>query len=303
MVRRQRSVNNYSSTLNGAINDSVTTVEVDSATGLPSEGDYYLNIDEEIVLVTHISGTTLTVLRGQEGTAAVSHLDEATITDVITAGDITTRVNERMGIQALPYGRITRYVGGTLSILDASDFTVVGSNVFSQDGNDGTIVSQNRQLGGNDATGIVRQFDDSADWRIIAHIGVPGSDYESPDILHLSTRDGAAGNLRGLELTPRTDLSATFRTNAVSNPTKQVSLDTMGRSDFWARFEIRRDVSGSDDELRRYASKDGVNWWLVHTATYAMASSNWVGMWLTFQSGSSGVNARAHMFSWHEEQI
>lgn len=303
MVRRQRSVNNYSSTLNGAINDSTTSVVVDSATGLPSEGDFYLNINEEIVLVTHISGSTLTVIRAQEGTTAASHLDEATITGIITASDITNRANERMGIQALPYGRLSRFVGGTYTELDETDFTVVGSNVFSTAGNDGTIAGWFRHLGGNDATGLVRAFDDSADWRIIAHVGCPGSDFASPDILHVSMRDGAAGNLRGLELTPRTDLSATFRTNAVSNPTKQVSHDTKGRSDFWARFEIRRNVSGSDDELLRYYSKDGVNWWLLHTATYGMASTNWVGMWFTFRSGSSGDNCRAIIYSWHEEQI
>ena len=45
-------------TLNGAINNSTTTVVVASATGWPSSGQYLVQIDNEIMRVTAGQGTT-----------------------------------------------------------------------------------------------------------------------------------------------------------------------------------------------------------------------------------------------------
>ena len=66
-------VNNYSTTINGAINNSTTTIVVTSATGLPTLGSnwMYLTLDDgagviEIVKVTSRSSATLTVVRAQE---------------------------------------------------------------------------------------------------------------------------------------------------------------------------------------------------------------------------------------------
>ena len=78
--------NNYSSTLNGAINNSTTSVIVTSATGFPAVGGgttCNVTVQEsntiEIMQVTAISGTTLTVVRAQEGTSASSFSDGSTI--------------------------------------------------------------------------------------------------------------------------------------------------------------------------------------------------------------------------------
>ena len=203
MVRRQRSVNGYSSTLNGSITIGATSMVVASATGLPSEGDFYLDISGEIVLVTHVSGTTLTLVRAQEGTTAVAHNSGKAITDVITAGEFTNRANEQMGLQALPYGRCTRWDGSALTTLTATDFTLINTATGSdiQDGNDGTIIFSSRQHSGNDASGAIRNFGSTNDWRVTAHIGCPGFDYEGVDILHFNVRQQSGGSMDGIELT------------------------------------------------------------------------------------------------------
>lgn len=78
-------------TLNGAINNSVTSVVVTSATSVcgatftNSTDTCRLRIDNEIIIVTSISTNTLTVTRAAEGTAAASHSDGATVTQVVTA--------------------------------------------------------------------------------------------------------------------------------------------------------------------------------------------------------------------------
>jgi hypothetical protein len=89
--------NEAQTTLNGAINDSTTSITVTSATGFPSSGNYRIRIDDEFMLVTAGQGTTSwTVTREAEDSTrfpAASHSNGATVTHVLTAG----------GLQALVY--------------------------------------------------------------------------------------------------------------------------------------------------------------------------------------------------------
>jgi hypothetical protein len=81
----ERFTNNASTTLNGAINNAVTSLVVTSAATFPTAGNFRIRIDDEIMLVTAVSGTTFTVTRAQEGTAAASHSSGATVREVLTA--------------------------------------------------------------------------------------------------------------------------------------------------------------------------------------------------------------------------
>lgn len=76
--------NNAVTTLNGAINNSTTSVVITSSTNWPSTGYYHIICESEIMLVTARSGTTLTVVRGQEGTSGASHADLSAIAIVLT---------------------------------------------------------------------------------------------------------------------------------------------------------------------------------------------------------------------------
>lgn len=78
--------NNYITTLNGAINNSTTTIVVTSVADLPTVGSgdtCRLTIDDgtniEIVQVTSNSTTTLTVVRAQEGTSGTAFADAVAI--------------------------------------------------------------------------------------------------------------------------------------------------------------------------------------------------------------------------------
>lgn len=87
-------VNNFTTTLNGAITNSATSIVVTSATGLSAElalSDFInLTIDDgtnvEIVKVTAVSTNTLTVVRGQEGTTGTAFADTTTIECRATRG-------------------------------------------------------------------------------------------------------------------------------------------------------------------------------------------------------------------------
>jgi len=74
-----------STTLDGAINDSVETVTVASAMGFTG-GDFRILVDSEIMKVTAVNGLDLTVARGAEGTSPSSHDNGAAVKHVLTVG-------------------------------------------------------------------------------------------------------------------------------------------------------------------------------------------------------------------------
>ncbi len=79
--------NAYTTTLNGAVNNSTTTVAVnDAPTGdlASTSRQWRLLVDSEIMLVTSVTGSTLTVTRGAEGTTAAAHSNAATATNLVT---------------------------------------------------------------------------------------------------------------------------------------------------------------------------------------------------------------------------
>jgi len=87
-------VNDPGTTLNGTINNSVTSLVVASSSGYPSSGNFRIRIDSELMLVTAVSGTTWTVTRGIESTSAASHTNGATINHVVSAGGLTQVVTD-----------------------------------------------------------------------------------------------------------------------------------------------------------------------------------------------------------------
>jgi hypothetical protein len=78
-------VNPKTTTRPSATTIGQTTITVASAAGFPSAGAFYIRIDNEILRVTGGQGTTTwTVVRGQLGTAAASHLTNVTVTALAT---------------------------------------------------------------------------------------------------------------------------------------------------------------------------------------------------------------------------
>src|SRR5271165_2230111 len=69
-----------------------TTLTVVSAAGFPVSGNFRIRVDNEIMLVTAVAGTTWTVTRAVEAvggvTAAAVHSAGATVAHVLTAASI-----------------------------------------------------------------------------------------------------------------------------------------------------------------------------------------------------------------------
>lgn len=95
--------NFYASTLNGSIDDSVTTVVVASSIGAPDVNFRVLVQDafddptnRELMLVSAKAGEDFTVTRGIEGTTAVAHADGSFIAAVLTAGALEQLILDRV---------------------------------------------------------------------------------------------------------------------------------------------------------------------------------------------------------------
>jgi hypothetical protein len=145
-------------TLTNAINNSVTSMQVGSTTGLPSV-PFTLAVDyesasEELVEVTVVAGTTLTITRAIDGTSAASHNSGARVRHVSSARDFTDSRNHEnastdvhgLASGAAVVGTTTTQTltnktlsGGTIS------GTIAGSPTFS-----GTVTfSTNISVAGN----------------------------------------------------------------------------------------------------------------------------------------------------------
>ncbi len=94
--------NDIATTLNGAINNSVTSVVVTSNTGFPTS-NFRVRVEDELMLVTANGSTTWTVTRGVEGTTAASHADTTAVTHVLTNVGLTTYVAEQIALQLNPF--------------------------------------------------------------------------------------------------------------------------------------------------------------------------------------------------------
>jgi hypothetical protein len=86
-MARERYSNAVTTTLDGSINDSVTTLDLDDASSWPPSS-FRVIIGTEIMFCTSRSTNTLTVIRGYEGTVAASHADGDPALHVLTAGAI-----------------------------------------------------------------------------------------------------------------------------------------------------------------------------------------------------------------------
>lgn len=81
-----------SASLTAGITSGATTLTVDSTAGFPGSFPYTLILErdtanQEVIKVTGAAGTTLTVVRGQDGTSGITHSIGATVEHGVSAQD------------------------------------------------------------------------------------------------------------------------------------------------------------------------------------------------------------------------
>lgn len=114
--------NNATSALASAIDGSQTTLVVVLATAFPTDGNFRIKLQDELMLVTGVSGTTFTVTRGVEGTSAVSHNAGTEVLHIFTEGSFSQMVRDYLPFSRAaisgskpPLLRMSNSAGATLS--------------------------------------------------------------------------------------------------------------------------------------------------------------------------------------------
>lgn len=132
--------NAATTTLNGSINNSVTSLTVVDASTFPATGNFRIVIDTEIMEVTAVSGNTLTVVRGTENTTASSHTSGSTVTVILTAAALAAFRSNNIGFDTVANRPSAGYAGrlyipkdgsGSLAIDDGTNWNPFGLYNFA----------------------------------------------------------------------------------------------------------------------------------------------------------------------------
>jgi hypothetical protein len=309
MVRKERLVNNAATTLSGGINSSVTSMTVVSGTGFPTEGDFRVVIDQEIILVTARAGNTMTIVRGQENSTGATHGNTAAVTAIVTQGGIDKWITDHVD----PYAFVknpSRLVDEAGVTLTSADFTILNEGT-------GSIT--------DDASGAIsvafesRTFPDM----VVYHKAAPSTPYTvTSHVMHghsdtmgtlfnsvvvgdnprgVGFREASSGKLIFVVTQPGAHMYAKQMADESDetginyslgpNPPWQMSC----RPDYWLQIED----DGTDIFFR--VSANGFNWNVIQTELR--------GAWfdtgpdqIFFGGGSEGdANEVMRILSWHEE--
>lgn len=112
MARRYYSSIAVATTITGNISNSATSITVAALTGYPGTTPFTAvlepdTVNEEVVEVTNVSGTTLTVTRGVDGTTAVAHNSGSKFQHGVSGRDFdeaNDHVNDSTGVHGIASG-------------------------------------------------------------------------------------------------------------------------------------------------------------------------------------------------------
>lgn len=164
-MTRHYSATAVATTLGADITDSATSITVAATTGFPAV-DFILALDygeaaQELVLVTNVSGTTLTVTRGYDSTAAAAHTNGAAVRHVHSAIDFRDSRTHEAATSGV-HGVAGPLVGTTdtqaLSNKDLSSGTNIFPNTMATTNGAQTLTNKTVALGSNTVSGTTAQF-------------------------------------------------------------------------------------------------------------------------------------------------
>lgn len=289
---REQYQNDSATPLNGAINNSTTTVVVTTGSVFPSTGNFRIVIESEIMLVTARSSNTLTVVRGQEGTAAASHADGLTVQHVLTGGGLRRIIqdNRIFNPSAPPLGVLSDGSGG---ILTASSFTWANQGGAAVTDQNGTILLTTPAASGENCRVLYRSAP-SAPYSVIAAVRefVVRRDTGSTPNWGLVFRKNSDGKLHAFGCSHDSSGPIRYTLYNFSSPTS-FSSTPYGREDgsfageiLWIKLE------DDNTDLKFYVSYDGVEWLLVKTlgrTSFMSGGPDQIGFYMNNAASTNGL--------------
>lgn len=149
-MRQERFVNNAQTTLSGTITSGATNLNVADGSAFPSEGDFRIVIESELILVTHRTGNTLTIVRGIENTTPAEHTTGVDVKAVLTSAAIDQWKQDFPALYVAGQTPPCRMFDDNEDIIDVSDFTWANQGTSAAVDQDGgiklTIPGSTRQM-------------------------------------------------------------------------------------------------------------------------------------------------------------
>lgn len=292
MVRRERIVNNAATTLNGGITSGATSITVTDGSVFPTEGDFRIIIDNELLLVTARSTNTLTVTRGIEGTAGASHSNGADVTAVLTAGGIDQLVDDVTAGYSDRYP--CRFLDENGNTLTVSDFTWV---------NQGTATAADDPYGGitmtlPNAVGIQNRLlvrsAPTAPWTLTGLVRFGPGYANRASRMGICARESSSGKILA-PVCEVNDLVSCFKFTSATSFSSRLGSDRDNEIDFaWFQLE-----DNNTNIIARF-SFDGINWFEQGSearGNFPTGSEfDQVGFWADSQNGLD--DALYHFQAW-----
>ena len=262
MARRAKLINAADTTLNGAINASTTSVVVTDGSIYPSEGDFWITVEDEIMQVTARSTNTLTVVRGVEGSTAASHSDTSQVSTIITSGGLDAYLEESVAWNL--HGNAYNAWDGRHVLLDRDDNTIQTSDM-NRDGPSTSQINDNPDGSVNISAGAIGILSVQ-----LAYVTAPASTpYTATAHMSMTnpTTVGTSGNYMAFGFRESADTDYLIMiARAVGNVnfafwTSRTALNTtIDTIPFYAGNDIWFRVTNDGTDLEGFVSKNGRNW-------------------------------------------
>lgn len=306
---RETASNRGQTTLNGSINNSVTSITVTDGSVFPSSGNFRILIESELLVVTARSSNTLTVVRAQEGTSAASHADLLPVTHILTADGF-----DRFGKDNVPlWGESTAPPLNKLvdtdgkSLLTTSDFSWTNQGGASVSDLAGTILLRAPASSGTNFR-IFRRAAPSPPWTLVTAVrphvqGIDGSSNSSQ--LGICCRESSTGKFITLAVNRKNTDPMRFAIDHWTNETTYGgSTPYLGKNQCFIGNVMWLRIIDDNTNLKFAISDDGVEFIQVlsQSRTALMSGgANQVGIAVNNGGDSSASDALLRLLHFRTE--
>ena len=305
----EKLINRYEGALNGAITAASTTITVTDATGLPTQGFFRLLIESELIIISSVSGSVLTVYeRGAEGTTAATHADATPCSVVATNAAVQEYLLRNNRAYSGAYTQQTsfddshawpiplnRSTDASNAVITASSFTWRNQGSATLTDSEGGFVMTVPKESGFNLRGVTLALPTvpyavTARFRFMIAPDVPIGSTSSH--FGLWIRD-SAGKYLTLSLRSGQALGMWEWTNETTwSATVDTVLDCHDVNHFWLRLvDDNTDHKGYFSIDGSNWTQDGSSWWQQSRTAHLTSGGNAVGFYASSSSSGGGSGA------------
>lgn len=300
-MAQERKANNAQNTLSSAITAGATSLTVVSASSFPTNPQFRIKINNELLLVTAVSGTTFTITRGIEGTTAAAHGNSDTVTLVETQAGQVRHLRDWTN-PLLEVGRPMQLLDASGNTLTASSFTDVNmTNGTKTDQTGGAILLEHNTQGAVNDYAIIKKASPTAPWTF--RVGfIPNLLNETGDFPSAGPvlRESSTGELYAFRILAR-DLGTTVDVVKLTTPTAS-STAFLSFLDWTHPGIVWMEIEDNNTNVIFKLSADGVNFITIgqESRTAFMAGGPDEIGFAVNNFGNGAIKAHATLVSWAE---